>query len=376
MKIPIYKAKIEDDERLGIYAMSFVDSPANEESFVALSQKQNEIHLAKNEMKQILTGVILKPNQLIFRLDENENPYYITFSEEEVEKISQRMMYTGLGLWNTTHQHQLELDENFLCEVWIVTDPSNDKSNALGFKNLPKGTLMASYKISDKDYWENEVMSGNVKGFSLEGFFNQELQMNKIIKKINKSNMKKTKKNSFSKYFRFNFNIEDVEKVDETDSGETVRIYQLVDGSEFIVDEEGYATIDGEMMPQGEHKLSDGSIAVIGEDGKLIEVKPLEVSTDEPSEIIAPQVDEFETEEEKATITIEGVEYNLPKPVVDYIHSLEDTKKEVEEEVTELKKVTPSTRPINVKANTQKPNRPLKKWELMAENIKLHNKNR
>lgn len=366
MKIPIYKAKIEDNEELGIYAMSFVDSPANEEDFIALSS--NKIHLSKNSHKQILTGVILKPNQLIYRLDSNQNPYYITFSEAEIESIAQRMMKKGIALYNTTHQHQEQLNGNYLTELWIVTDPSNDKSNALGFSNLPKGTLMASYKITDWDYWENEVMSGNVKGFSLEGFFNQELQMNKIIKKINKSNtnMRKTKKNGLLyKFGRFLMDIEDVEKIDETDSGDTVRIYQLADGSQFIVDEEGYATIDGEQMPQGEHKLSDGSIAVIDEAGLLIEVKPLEVSSDEPSETTAPQVDEFESEEETIDEKDKEIEELKAK-----IAELEAELAKYKTEVTEMKKVTPSARPINVKAQTHKANRPLQKWEIMAENLK------
>lgn len=367
-KIPIYEAKIDNDENVGIYAISFVDYPAVEENFIALS-KSKHMQLVKDEMKQVLTGVILKPNQLIFRLDDNNNPYYITFSEKEIESIAQRMMKKGIALYNTTHQHQSPLEGNYLIELWIVTDPSNDKSNALGFSNLPKGTLMASYKVTDKDYWKNEVMTGNVKGFSLEGFFNQELRMNKIIRKINKQNMKKNKKSILSKIANILLDIEDIEKVDATDSGDTVRIYQLADGSEFIVDIDGYATIDGEQMPSGEHKLSDGAIAVIDEAGQLIEVKPLEVSSDEPTEIVAPQVDEFEAEE-TTSITIEDVEYTLPKAVVDYIHTLEETKKEVEEEVTELKKVTPSTRPINVKAQTQRPNRPLQKWEIMAENLK------
>ncbi len=80
------------------------------------------------------------------------------------------MMKTGLPLHSTTHQHNQNLSGNYLIELWIVENPQNDKSNELGFKNLPKGSLMASYKITDENYWNNEVMTGNVKGFSLEGF--------------------------------------------------------------------------------------------------------------------------------------------------------------------------------------------------------------
>ena len=65
-----------------------------------------------------------------------------------------------------------------LIESWIIEDPTMDKSVALGFTGLPKGTMMATYKILDDAFWQNEVLTGNVTGFSLEGMFHEvELQL-------------------------------------------------------------------------------------------------------------------------------------------------------------------------------------------------------
>lgn len=62
MNIPIYNCLIEEtDETTGIMAISFVDSPANEEDFVALTRQLQEITLRQDCQKQILTGVVLKP---------------------------------------------------------------------------------------------------------------------------------------------------------------------------------------------------------------------------------------------------------------------------------------------------------------------------
>lgn len=171
MNTPIYDCMIDEsaDDLTGIYAISFVDFPANQVDFIALD-KQQELHLSRDTAKQVLTGVVLKPGQLIYRHSPQTGDYYIRFSEEQVEKIARKMMKTGVALHSTTHQHRSPLTGNYLTELWIVEDPENDKSKALGFNDLPKGTLMCSYKIEDKNYWEKEVMSGHVKGFSLEGF--------------------------------------------------------------------------------------------------------------------------------------------------------------------------------------------------------------
>lgn len=407
-KIPIYECKIDEslNDVTGIYAISFVDEPAVEENFVALSKQA--VLLNKDTKKQILTGVVLKPNQLIYRLDEQNQPYYIQFSEVEIEKISHKMMKAGLALYHTTHQHESELKGNYLTELWIVTDPQNDKSNALGFKDLPKGTLMASYKVTDKVYWDNEVMMGKVKGFSLEGFFNQELKLNKIIKK---NKMNKHKKTSLlSKIGKFLMDIEDVERTDATDSGENVRIYQLYDGKEVSVDEDGYCTIDNEQAPSGEHKLYDGNTLVIDEAGQYVEVKPSAVAVTEPTEAVPAPVDvpnetpaqlasvdedknEDETAEEEKNkekmedVPVEEVDVDavmaeneaLKAKVAELeakIAELEGTVETKDTEITEMKKVTPSVSPVVPTAlnATAKPFEKMTRAEKIAYTLRMSNK--
>lgn len=170
-KIPIYEAKLGREDTDGIYAMSFVDIPANESNFIAL-RKARIVKVNLNRSKQILTGVVLVPDQLIYRNDTNLGEYYIKFTASDIEKIALKMMKTGLALNNTTHQHESPLEGNYLAELWIVEDPKSDKAAALGLGELPKGTLVASYKVDNAKYWRDEVLTGNVKGFSLEGIFN------------------------------------------------------------------------------------------------------------------------------------------------------------------------------------------------------------
>jgi len=355
MKIPVYNCVIDEnvDDLTGVYAISFVDMPANEIDFVALGKQ--ELYLSKDEQKQILTGVVLKPEQLIYRNSPQLGDYYIKFSAGQIEKIAHKMMKTGIALHNTTHQHQSPLSGNYLTELWIVENPANDKSNALGFTDLPKGTLMCSYKIEDKNYWINEVMNGNVKGFSLEGFFNQEISLSKTNYKSMNDKKKKAKQTLLGRIANMLLDIEAVEKSDVTTSGEAYVLFVLADGKEVYVDQDGFATMDEEQMPAGEHKLADGNLLVIDEQGQFVETKEASGNKTNPEETKAPQTlkhhkakhrladfDPKTAEALKAKIAeMQSVIDQLTKSLDEAQGMLENTKSQVEE----MRRKTPSAYP-------------------------------
>lgn len=298
-KIPVYECKIMGADDTGIFAISFVDTPANESNFVALN-KQKHIKLALNKQKQVLTGVVLIPDQLIYRYDASLGEYYIKFTAQEIEKIAQKMMRTGLALSTTTHQHEAPLDGNYLTEIWLVADPQKDKAAALGLGELPIGTLLASYKVEDTKYWSNEVLTGKVKGFSLEGIFNFN---NVKMKKNSKTAAQLAKEQAAAKKPKGKLatalaamfsilldgeteaateDLVDEATKDEVDAGEPFLIFDLADGGEVWVDADGFATLDGEQMPAGEHALADGNFIVIDDEGNLVVTQP-EAASVEPA---------------------------------------------------------------------------------------------
>lgn len=367
MNIPIYNCLInenpEDDS--GIYAISFVDSPANESDFIALSKQQSEVFLNKDPHKQILTGVVLRPDQLIYRKDSKLGEYYIKFSTEQIEKIAQKMMRTGLALQNTTHQHEAPLKGNYLSELWIIEDPEKDKSRALGFSSLPKGTLMCSYKIADKHYWDTEIMTGNVKGFSLEGFFIQkpETQSNLKSNKLNKMNKKSKTTALLSRISRFFLDIQSAEKADSTSSGIAYLIFTLADGKEVYVDKDGFTTLDGE------HPLSDGNILVVDEDGQMIETKESSVKNNDPEQATAP--------ESLQTAGKESVE-TLKKKIADLESKLSELAilaQEANSEIQTMRKHTPSSLPVSTARKSRK-HTEMKRYEQMAQALSLSIKNK
>lgn len=373
MNIPIYNCLInenpEDDS--GIYAISFVDSPANESDFIALSKQQSEVFLNKDPHKQILTGVVLRPDQLIYRKDSKLGEYYIKFSTEQIEKIAQKMMRTGLALQNTTHQHEAPLKGNYLSELWIIEDPEKDKSRALGFSSLPKGTLMCSYKIADKHYWDTEIMTGNVKGFSLEGFFIQkpETQSNLKSNKLNKMNKKSKTTALLSRISRFFLDIQSAEKADSTSSGIAYLIFTLADGKEVYVDKDGFTTLDGEQLPAGEHPLSDGNILVVDEDGQMIETKESSVKNNDPEQATAPESLQATGKESVET---------LKKKIADLESKLSELAilaQEANSEIQTMRKHTPSSLPVSTARKGRK-HTEMKRYEQMAQALSLSIKNK
>jgi hypothetical protein len=318
-KIPIYEARVRAIDDTGIFAMSFVDYPANETDFVALS-KQIPVKLSINKQKQLLTGVVLIPEQLIYRNDNTKGEYYLKFSAEEIEKIALKMMKTGIALRTTTHQHEKQLSGNYLAELWIVKDPKKDKAAALGLGELPAGTLMASYKIENVKYWNEEVMTGNVKGFSLEGFFNQiKVNMKKETKTVEQFLQERRstaapkadkKEKGFPAFLRSIAtylegdtateadNVADVAKKDETGSGTPFLIYELGEGGEVWVDSTGFCTKDDEQMPAGEHALTDGNFLVVDDAGQMVVTEP-EASSEEPASASVPSDSELKAAKER-----------------------------------------------------------------------------
>lgn len=299
-RIPVYRCTVGDLDDTGIFAVSFVDCPAIERDFVALS-KGKAVRLAVNKQKRLLTGALLVPDQKIYRYDESAGAYYITFSKEEIERIALKMMRTRLPLGETTHQHEKALKGNYLAELWTVRDPKKDKAVALGLGELPEGTLVVSYKVEDAAYWQQEVLSGHVKGFSLEGLFNfNQIKMNKQMKPAAEAAgtrpAAKRKRGALASFLQAMTAflegdteeeaeaVADEAKKDETNSGTPYLIFELAEGGEIWMDADGFCTIEaGEQAPAGEHTLSDGSVIIIDDAGLFVETTP-EGEGVEPSE--------------------------------------------------------------------------------------------
>jgi hypothetical protein len=164
----------EKDEQSGIDAISVVMSPAIEENFIHLSK--HEILLKEVDAeKRILMGPALVPDKQIYRKnDKTKDEYYIYFSKATIRKASELFLMNA-NQNNSTLEHSQKLKGMSVVESWII-EGKNDKSKNYGF-DLPKGTWMISMKVNNDEIW-NKVKLGEVKGFSIEGYFADRYEMN------------------------------------------------------------------------------------------------------------------------------------------------------------------------------------------------------
>jgi len=162
----------EKDEESGISAVSVVESPAIESDFIYLSKHEIELKEVDAE-KRILMGAGLIPNKQIYRKNEKGEEYYIYFSEATIRKASELFLMNS-NQNNATLEHKQKLEGMSIVESWIV-EGDHDKSMNYGF-NFPKGTWMISMKVNNDEIW-NKVKLGEVKGFSIEGYFADKYEM-------------------------------------------------------------------------------------------------------------------------------------------------------------------------------------------------------
>lgn len=159
----------EENEISGIEAISIVENPAIEEEFIALKEHKEVILAEVDAEKRILMGPALIPNKKIFRKGEDDDTdYYIYFSEDTVRKASE-LFFIKSKHQNSTFEHSFELSDMSVVESWLIEDPEKDKAAAYGY-DLPKGTWMVSMKVLNDEVWK-AVKEGEVKGFSIEGYF-------------------------------------------------------------------------------------------------------------------------------------------------------------------------------------------------------------
>ena len=164
------------DKLSGIDAVSVVHSPAIEENFIHLAKHEVELKEVDAE-KRILMGAALVPNKHIYRRDKKNEEYYIYFSEDTVRQAA-HLFQINSNQNNATYEHKTELKDMSVVESWIIDDSEMDKSKVYGF-DLPKGTWMILMKVNNDDVWK-DVKEGKVKGFSIEGYFADKLEMSQM----------------------------------------------------------------------------------------------------------------------------------------------------------------------------------------------------
>lgn len=166
----IYYAKINEDEKLGLYTVSFVDKPAVETQYLCFEDENTKPIMLAKQAEQIVSGVALRADFPIYREDENGNPYYVVFTKETIKQMVQRYAKNQM-LNNVDLQHDGKLvDGVYMVESYIV-----DKERGIcpvEFSNIEDGSWIVSYKVDNTELWNQIVNGNNLNGFSISALIN------------------------------------------------------------------------------------------------------------------------------------------------------------------------------------------------------------
>ena len=184
--IPIYKITIDpeysDGEELGIEQIAFTSTPAIITKGMAFDEHKKLFF--SDDLKYRVVAPAMIPME-IYRNDEDGDEYYVQFSVETIENIHSKFMHdlSNRNVFNLEHDTDKTVPA-YVLEAWIVEDPKKDKAYSSYGIEVPKGTLMVTAQVTDKDYY-NELVANEQIGFSIEGFLGL-----KLSKQLNKYNMK------------------------------------------------------------------------------------------------------------------------------------------------------------------------------------------
>ena len=174
--IPIYKITIDpeysDGEELGIEQIAFTSTPAIITKGLAFDEHKKLFF--SDDLKYRVVAPAMIPME-IYRNDENDEEYYVQFTAETIEQIHSKFMQdlSNRNVFNLEHDTDKTVPA-YVLEAWIVEDPKKDKAYSSYGIEVPKGTLMVTAQVTDKDYY-NELVANEQIGFSIEGFLGLKL---------------------------------------------------------------------------------------------------------------------------------------------------------------------------------------------------------
>jgi hypothetical protein len=184
--IPIYKITIDpeysDGEELGIEQIAFTSTPAIITKGLAFDEHKKLFF--SDDLKYRVVAPAMIPME-IYRNDEDGDEYYVQFSVETIENIHSKFMQdlSNRNVFNLEHDTDKTVPA-YVLEAWVVQEPMLDKAYSSYGIEVPKGTLMVTAQVTDKEYY-NELVKNEQIGFSIEGFLGL-----KLSKQLNKYNMK------------------------------------------------------------------------------------------------------------------------------------------------------------------------------------------
>lgn len=171
-KLPIYKLRV-DKEDSGVDYIALVDHPAIQRNWMAFSEEKQNFYV-ENEDQMILSGALMIADLPIFRRSESLGEHYVIFDKETISTIVKRYFKNKFtSNVNLMHEQTAKVDGVYLFESYIINRERGIKPPK-GFEGVSDGSWFGSFKVDNKEVWDDFVKTGKLKGFSVEGEFAHE----------------------------------------------------------------------------------------------------------------------------------------------------------------------------------------------------------
>lgn len=183
-EIPVVELLMDlNDMEHGLGAISFVENPAIDLDWMMFSS--DKLHTFElEEEERIIHSPIMLADTNIYRVSQLYGEYFVKFSKDTIKNMMIKYFKDNrIHQVNENHDSKRKVDNVYMVESYIVGDRNTSNS----FKDIPKGSWVASFYVEDKDYWNNVVKSENFKGVSLEGRFDEDWEnalMEQMFSKI------------------------------------------------------------------------------------------------------------------------------------------------------------------------------------------------
>lgn len=215
------------------------------------------------------------PNKLIYRRDEKTGEEYsVYFTAGTVRNSAYDYLKTNRQ-HNTTLEHEASVEGVTLVESWIV-EGAHDKALHLGY-DVPVGTWMVALRVDNDAVWQM-VKEGAFQGFSIEGFFIEQMA-------------KQPAKHGHKSKMKMNL-VDRVRAMMKPQKFATANMAEgegtITNGKEtdFAVGDELFVvTPEGENLPlpDGEYPIEGGAVLIVAE-GVLSEMTEAAMADDKTEE--------------------------------------------------------------------------------------------
>jgi len=317
--IPVYVVSIDGDDFFGMTALSAVGVPAHELMFKTFSKQKEEKKYFFSDEKMTVYGVAIAAEVMIPRVTKEHGVHYLVFDSDVSRKIALKTLKSG-----SYKNFNLEHNEKTISDVYNVMALIVDSSigveapSMFADQNLKDGSFILGYKTDNPETWA-KIKEKN--GFSIEGYFDQEL-IGKSKREFSKQNNINKKDKKMASLFDQIFGSKKETKKYEFNA-------QTADGNEIVFDGELAIGIQifimneaGEQVPApaGEYVIKVDSedfntIVIVDEAGMVTEIKPVEaeVADEAPADEVAEMKADFSATVKELTVQLGKVVEDIKK---------------------------------------------------------------